>query len=142
MHIISGRNEEDPLQMPPIVEFTSECTREKEWDNIAAIHSGLVVTTTWSFHQSKMGELKLVPEQFQNKNRKDFIARATCISLTHCGNFVIIGEFGPCTLSEKEITEPLDFPQAILLATWNGSTFNRESIDSTTAAKKRRTRNA
>lgn len=78
--------------MPPIVEFTSECTREKEWDNIAAIHSGLVVATTWSFHRSKMGELKLVPEQFQNKNRKDFNAEATCISLTHCGNFVIIGE--------------------------------------------------
>lgn len=78
--------------MPPIVEFTSECTREKEWDNIAAIHSGLVVATTWSFHRSKMGELKLVPEQFQNKNRTDFNAEATCISLTHCGNFVIIGE--------------------------------------------------
>lgn len=31
---------EDPLIMPPIVEFTSEVTREKEWDNIAAIHEG------------------------------------------------------------------------------------------------------
>lgn len=31
---------EDPLIMPPIVEFTSEITREKEWDNIAAIHEG------------------------------------------------------------------------------------------------------
>lgn len=38
-----------------------------------------------------MGELKLVPEQFQNANRKDFLSEATCICLTHCGNFVIIG---------------------------------------------------
>lgn len=85
--------EEDPFQMPPIAEFTSECTREKEWDNIAAIHSGLVVTTTWSFHKCKMGELRLVPEKYQNKNRTDFNVEATCISLTHCGNFVIIGNY-------------------------------------------------
>lgn len=78
--------------MPPIVDFTSECTREHEWDNIAAIHSGLVMTTTWSFKKCKMGDLKLVPEQYQNKNRTDFNVEATCISLTHCGNFVIIGK--------------------------------------------------
>lgn len=78
--------------MPPIVDFTTECTREKEWDNVAAIHSGLVTVTTWSFHRSKMGALKLVPEQFQNKNRKDFNAEATCVALTHCGNFVIVGK--------------------------------------------------
>lgn len=84
--------QEDPFQMPPIVEFTAESTREREWDNIAAIHLGLVVATTWSFSKCKMGELRLVPEKYQNKNRTDFNAEATCISLTHCGNFVIIGE--------------------------------------------------
>lgn len=35
-----GRAVEDPLRMPPIVSFTSEVTREKEWDNIAAAHLG------------------------------------------------------------------------------------------------------
>lgn len=84
--------EDDPFQMPPIVEFTAKGTREKEWNNIAAIHSGLVVATTWSFHKCKMGELRLIPEKYQNKNRTDFNVEATCISLTHCGNFVIIGE--------------------------------------------------
>lgn len=86
------RLEEDPFLMPPICHFTCETTREKEWDNIAAIHSGLVMTTTWSFNKSKMGELKLVPEKFHNKNRTDFNSEATCICLTHCGNFVIIGK--------------------------------------------------
>lgn len=85
------KTDEDPFQMPPIFDFASEFTRENEWDNIAAIHSGLVVTTTWSFKKSKMGELKLVPEQYQNRNRTDFTVEATCLSLTHCGNFIIVG---------------------------------------------------
>lgn len=34
------RGFEDPLKMPPIVKFTSETTREKEWDSIAALHLG------------------------------------------------------------------------------------------------------
>lgn len=82
---------EDPLLMPPIVHFTTETTRDKEWDSIAAIHSGIIHTTTWSFNKHKMGELRLIPEKFHNKNRKDFNTETTCIELTHCGNFVIIG---------------------------------------------------
>lgn len=77
--------------MPPIVHFASEPTRDKEWDNIAAIHSGLVQTTTWSFSKQRMGDLKLVPEQFHNKTRTDFGAEATCVCVTHCGNFVLVG---------------------------------------------------
>lgn len=77
--------------MPPIKFFTSETTRDKEWDSIAAIHQDLLQTTTWSFDKNKMGELKLVPEQFQKRQRKDFKATASTVSLTHCGNFVLIG---------------------------------------------------
>lgn len=87
-----GRLAEDPLIMPPIVEFTSETTREKEWDNIAAIHQGLSMVTTWSYDKIKMGELKLLPKRFQNKNKDlDVDVVATCISITHCGNFVLVG---------------------------------------------------
>ena len=78
--------------MPPIIEFTTELTREKEWDNIAAIHSGTIQTTTWSFHKNRMGEHHLIPEQFTNANRKDFKSETTCVILTHCGNFAIIGK--------------------------------------------------
>ena len=77
--------------MPPIKYFASETTRDKEWDSIAAIHVDLLQTTTWSFDKNKMGDLKLVPEKFQNKRRKDFKATASAVSLTHCGNFVLIG---------------------------------------------------
>ncbi|XP_055378028.1 WD repeat-containing protein 36 [Condylostylus longicornis] len=86
-----GNRVNDPLIMPPIVHFTSETTRDKEWDSIAAIHSGIIQTTTWSYHKCKMGDLRLIPEKFFNKNRKDFNTETTCITITHCGNFVIIG---------------------------------------------------
>lgn len=79
--------------MPPITYFASEMTRDKEWDSIAAVHSGLVMTTTWSFDKCRMGDLKIVPEKFHNKNRTDFESEAVCLCLTHCGNFVVIGKF-------------------------------------------------
>lgn len=85
----------DPCKMPPIIEFTSEATREKEWDNIAAIHLGLNVVTTWSYDKVKMGSLKLVPERLKQKpnesKNKVVKVTATCLCLTHCGNFVIVG---------------------------------------------------
>ncbi|XP_031846092.1 WD repeat-containing protein 36 [Nomia melanderi] len=82
-----GRTVDDPLIMPPITTFAAETTREKEWDNIAATHSGLGTVTTWSFCLAKMGKHKLFPEKFK-ANRNVF---ATTVCLTHCGNFVIIG---------------------------------------------------
>ncbi|XP_066252400.1 WD repeat-containing protein 36 [Euwallacea similis] len=87
-----GRVIEDPLKMPPIIKFTSETTRDKEWDSIAAIHLGLSMVTSWSYDKIRMGDLKLVPERFQNKNLKNGLeVEATCLCLSHCGNFVIVG---------------------------------------------------
>ena len=42
-----------------IEDFTSETTREKEWDNIGCVHRHTTTVTTWSYGQQKMGELKL-----------------------------------------------------------------------------------
>lgn len=78
---------EDPMIMPPIVQFAVEKTREKEWCNIAATHSGLGMVTTWSYNLLKMGEHKLLPKRFKD----DHNATATCLCITRCGNFVIIG---------------------------------------------------
>lgn len=81
----------DKNSMPPILEFTADATREKEWDNIAAMHAGIIQTTTWSFHKSRLGDHRLVPQKFYNKNRDDFQAETTSIVASHCGNYVIIG---------------------------------------------------
>ncbi|KAH8382540.1 hypothetical protein KR009_004054 [Drosophila setifemur] len=86
-----NRFQHDKYIMPPILEFTSDTAREKEWDNIAAIHAGIIQTTTWTFHKNRIGQHRLVPPQFQNKFRTNFQSETTCIVLTHCGNFVIIG---------------------------------------------------
>lgn len=77
--------------MPPITQFTSETTREKHWDSIVALHSGLVMGTSWSFDKRKMGELKLLPDKFKEKNRRDYRSVASSLNMSHCGNFVLIG---------------------------------------------------
>ena len=79
------------MRMPPIVDFTTETAKDREWDNIAAIHRCLgfstillklvVVSlvafrsksfcrgqgeaTTWSYGHSKMGDLKLLHPRFK-----------------------------------------------------------------------------
>lgn len=83
--------EEDHLLMPPIIQFTSETTREKHWDSIVALHNGLTVATLWSFVKRKMGEKKIQPAKFKEKNRKDYRAVASSVHMSHCGNFVILG---------------------------------------------------
>lgn len=82
-----GKMIKDPLTLPPITQFASEPTREKDWDNIAATHLSRGVVTTWSYDQVRMGKHKLLPDRFQHRSS----AKATSLCITHCGNFVIIG---------------------------------------------------
>ena len=81
---------ENPVKMHPILDFTSEISKETEWDNIACIHDDTLVATTWSFKKQKMGELKLRHPRFK-ENKALRGALATCLNLTVCGNFVLIG---------------------------------------------------
>lgn len=84
-------SEEDNLKMPPIVSFAFEKTREKDWDNIAAVHQDLSIVTTWSYDKSKMGEHKLKMKKITNSLNNINRIHATCVSLTKCGNFVVVG---------------------------------------------------
>uniref|UniRef100_A0A2S2PSE4 WD repeat-containing protein 36 n=1 Tax=Schizaphis graminum TaxID=13262 RepID=A0A2S2PSE4_SCHGA len=86
-----GNKWADPLIMPPISTFTSETTRDKEWDSIVAVHRGIPTVTTWSFDKSKMGEHKLCHERFKKNVSGQKGISATCACLTHCGNFAVIG---------------------------------------------------
>ena len=56
---------DNPVKMKPIVDFTTETSKETEWDNIACVHRDTLVATTWSFKQQKMGELKLRHPRFK-----------------------------------------------------------------------------
>lgn len=86
-----GNKWTDPLIMPPITSFTSETTRDKQWDNIVAVHKGIPIITTWSFNNTKMGKYKLCHERFKNDVGGQREVNATCVYLTQCGNFVIVG---------------------------------------------------
>lgn len=95
-----GRLEIDNYKMPPIIKFTSDTTREKEWDNIGAIHLGTTEVTTWSYDKLKMGDHKLVHRRFVSENDwknyklpkgPKYKAYPVSLCLTHCGNFILIG---------------------------------------------------
>ena len=62
--------------MKPIVDFTTETSKETEWDNIACVHRDTLVATTWSFKQQKMGELKLRHQRFKVPMFDNFISIA------------------------------------------------------------------
>lgn len=72
--------------MPAITDISASMQRDKEWDSIAAIHTGLNIVTTWSYDKKKMGSHKLLPPKMSGD------VYATCLTVTHCGNFVFIGE--------------------------------------------------
>ena len=85
------RVSEDPVRMPPILDFTSDTTKDREWDNIACVHRGLAVSTTWSYGHSRMGELQLLHQRFREDVKLKKMTSASCLTLTSCGNFVLIG---------------------------------------------------
>jgi len=82
---------EDPVRMPHITDFTTDTSKDREWDNIACIHQDLALTTTWSYGNSKMGELKLLHERFKLDVELKSRTKASCLTLTACGNFVLVG---------------------------------------------------
>ncbi|KAG8197503.1 hypothetical protein JTE90_007241 [Oedothorax gibbosus] len=77
----------DPGKMSPIVDFVSESTREKDWDNVAAVHSNSNLVTTWSYDRSCMGSHKLLPDRFKGMKNIE----ALSLQISACGNFVLIG---------------------------------------------------
>lgn len=85
------RVSEDPVRMPPIVDFTTDTSKDREWDNIACVHRDLAVSTTWSYGHGRMGELQLLHKRFSDDVKLKKMTSATCLTLTSCGNFVLIG---------------------------------------------------
>lgn len=73
-------------KLPPITCFAAETAKEKQWDNIAACHKGSSLVTTWNYDKCKMGQHIISQPTF---NKHDVFA--SCICITGCGNFVVIG---------------------------------------------------
>ncbi|XP_040573506.1 WD repeat-containing protein 36 [Lepeophtheirus salmonis] len=84
------KKNENPVRMKPIIDFTTEITREKEWDNIACVHRSTNIVSTWSFNNAKMNEKKLLHPRFlEDADLRSTKATSLCLSV--CGNFVLIG---------------------------------------------------
>ncbi|CAB3235752.1 unnamed protein product [Arctia plantaginis] len=75
----------DNLILPPITKLSSCMQRDKQWDSIASLHEGFFMATTWSYNKMRMGDHKLKPPA------TDKGVTANCLTVTHCGNFVLIG---------------------------------------------------
>lgn len=73
-------------KLPPITCFVAETAKEKQWDNIAACHKDSCLVTTWNYDKCRMGE-HIIQQPTFNKHE----VFASCICITGCGNFVIIG---------------------------------------------------
>ncbi|XP_068623262.1 WD repeat-containing protein 36 [Battus philenor] len=79
------RIQTDYLVLPSITKISSCMQRDKQWDSIASLHDGMYMATTWSYNKICMGQHKLKPAEMEKG------VEATCLTVTHCGNFVIIG---------------------------------------------------
>ncbi|KAL4707333.1 hypothetical protein ACJJTC_019871 [Scirpophaga incertulas] len=79
------RLEKDLRALPPISKLSFCMQRDKQWDSIASLHEGKYVATTWSYNKIRMGDHKLIPPDCGKG------VQATSLTVTHCGNFVIIG---------------------------------------------------
>lgn len=99
-----GENHGSGLKMEPIIDFTTDTIREKDWDNIACIHRDTGLTTTWSFGSQKMGSTKSRSLEERKGSGGGYLRHprfkevaslrrtvATAICMTSCGNFVLVG---------------------------------------------------
>lgn len=73
-------------KLSPIVCFAAETAKEKQWDNIAACHENSSLVTTWNYDKCRMGEHIISQPTFEKHD-----VTATCICITGCGNFLVIG---------------------------------------------------
>ncbi|XP_050665502.1 WD repeat-containing protein 36 [Leptidea sinapis] len=80
-----NRLKKDNLTLPPITQLSSCMQRDKQWDSIATLHENKKLALTWSYNRICVGKHKLRCP-FEEKK-----AVATSLTVTHCGNFVIIG---------------------------------------------------
>ncbi|MFH4980109.1 hypothetical protein AB6A40_006818 [Gnathostoma spinigerum] len=78
------------INLTAITEMSVESTREAAWDNLLCAHENSAVTTTWTTRKLKLGSHRLLHKRFK-EDPALFSVRATCVCVTPCGNFGVIG---------------------------------------------------
>lgn len=59
----------DQHRMPPIVEFSSNETKQSDWDSVICVHDNLRMVTTWDFIKSTMGKFRIDHERFKSNEK-------------------------------------------------------------------------
>jgi U3 small nucleolar RNA-associated protein 21 len=77
----------DPFRMDPVIDFDFKVAREKEFDNLVALHRDSSMLTTWRVDHCRMGDHKLQ----HKKHVKHSSLHATRVLVSNCGNFAICG---------------------------------------------------
>lgn len=80
------KNKASMNKLPAITCFAAEPAKDKQWDNIAAIHENSSFVTTWNYDKCRMGEHFITQPTFKKHG-----VSATSVCITGCGNFVVIG---------------------------------------------------
>ncbi|VDD81570.1 unnamed protein product [Mesocestoides corti] len=69
--------------------------RAHDWDSLAVVHSNRREVTTWNFIKATRGKHWLDPKKFHGRGGEALRIHkktiATCLCMTRCGNFVVIG---------------------------------------------------
>ncbi|XP_022806762.1 WD repeat-containing protein 36-like [Stylophora pistillata] len=76
----------EDLKLAPVVDFSSEISRESAWDNIVTCHQGHKEARTWSFQRKCIGKHHLKSRAGENAGPIMTTAKSSC------GNFAIIGD--------------------------------------------------
>ena len=59
----------DQHMMPPIIDFSSNESKQSDWDSIICVHENLRLATTWDYLKSTMGKHKLDHPRFKENER-------------------------------------------------------------------------
>ena len=73
------------LRLPPVLDFESSPAKEQRWSNIVTCHDNDAAAYAWSFSRKALDRRRLL------KNDKNNLSACTCVSLSACGNFVVLG---------------------------------------------------
>lgn len=83
----TSSKDQDELVVDSILQFASELSKEKDWDNILTAHKGAKEAKTWSWTRAAMGTLNFATGD-------DSPVRSVAISA--CGNFGLVGSSKGC----------------------------------------------
>jgi U3 small nucleolar RNA-associated protein 21 len=59
----------DQHKMPPVIEFSSNETKQSDWDSIVCVHENLRMVTTWDYIKSTMGKHKIDHQRFKENEK-------------------------------------------------------------------------